>query len=34
MVALDAETPIRAADIYIEQGVVYVFSGGKVEKHS
>jgi probable phosphoglycerate mutase len=34
MVALDAETPVRAADIYIEQGVVYVFWGGKVEKHS
>jgi broad specificity phosphatase PhoE len=34
MVALDAEIPVRAADIYIEQGVVYVFSGGKVEKHS
>ncbi|MBY0380468.1 MAG: histidine phosphatase family protein [Xanthobacteraceae bacterium] len=34
MVALDAETPVRAVDIFIEQGVIYVFSDGRVEKHS
>ena len=34
MAALDVETPINAAEIYIEQGVVYVFRDGKVEKHS
>lgn len=34
MVALDIETAIRAVDVYIEQGVVYVFRDGRVEKHS
>lgn len=34
MVALDVDTPESAIDIYIEQGVVYVFSDGKVEKRS
>jgi len=34
MVALDIETVTRAVDIYIEQGVVYVFRDGRVEKHS
>jgi probable phosphoglycerate mutase len=34
MVALDVDTAERAIDLYIEQGVVYVFSGGKVEKRS
>ena len=34
MVALDIETAVRAVDIFIEQGVVYVFRDGRVEKHS
>lgn len=34
MVALDVETAVRAVDLFIEQGVVYVFRGGRVEKHS
>lgn len=34
MVALEVETPINATEIYIEQGVVYVFKDGKVTKHS
>ncbi|HEY0235599.1 MAG TPA: histidine phosphatase family protein [Afipia sp.] len=34
MVALDVDTAASAIELYIEQGVVYVFSGGKVEKHS
>jgi probable phosphoglycerate mutase len=34
MVALSVETPVNAADIYIEQGVVYIFRNGKIEKHS
>jgi probable phosphoglycerate mutase len=34
MAALDIETAVRAVDIYIEQGVVYVFRDGRVEKHS
>jgi probable phosphoglycerate mutase len=33
MVALDIETAVRAVDIFIEQGVVYVFRDGRVEKH-
>ena len=34
MVALGIETPAGASDLYIEQGVVYVFSGGGVTKYS
>lgn len=34
MAALEIETPVNAAEIYIEQGVVYVFKDGKVTKHS
>jgi probable phosphoglycerate mutase len=34
MVALGIETPVRASDLYIEQGVVYLFSGGGVTKYS
>jgi probable phosphoglycerate mutase len=34
MAALEVETPLNAAEIYIEQGVVYVFKDGKVEKYS
>ncbi len=34
MVALDVETPMRAVDTYVEQGVVYVFADGKLIKHS
>jgi probable phosphoglycerate mutase len=34
MVALGIETPARASDLYIEQGVVYVFGGGGVTKYS
>src|SRR4051794_24876302 len=33
MVALGIETPASAADLYIEQGVVYVFGDGGVTKH-
>lgn len=34
MVALGIETPTRASDLYIEQGVVYLFSEGGVTKYS
>ena len=34
MVALGIETPISAADLTIEQGAVYVFSGGALTKYS
>ncbi|RTL55319.1 MAG: histidine phosphatase family protein [Bradyrhizobiaceae bacterium] len=34
MVALDVDTPASVIELYIEQGVVYVFADGKVEKHS
>ena len=34
MVALGLETPASASDLYIEQGVVYVFGDGSVTKHS
>ncbi len=33
MVALGLETPESAADLYIEQGVVYVFSDGGLSKY-
>jgi broad specificity phosphatase PhoE len=34
MVALGIETPARASDLYIEQGVVYVFGNSGVTKYS
>ncbi|MCK1709197.1 MULTISPECIES: histidine phosphatase family protein [unclassified Bradyrhizobium] len=34
MVALGIETPASAAELYIEQGAVYVFRGGRLEKYS
>jgi hypothetical protein len=34
MVALGIETPASAFDLYIEQGVVYVFADGAVTKYS
>lgn len=34
MVALDVDTVDSAIELYIEQGVVYVFADGRVEKHS
>jgi probable phosphoglycerate mutase len=34
LVALDVETPVGAADLTVEQGVVYVFADGQVTKHS
>jgi broad specificity phosphatase PhoE len=34
MVALGIETPASASDLYIEQGVVYLFSGDGVTKYS
>jgi probable phosphoglycerate mutase len=34
MVALGIETPASASDLYIEQGVVYVFADGGVTKYS
>ena len=34
MVALGIETPVSASDLFIEQGVVYVFSDGGVTKYS
>ena len=34
LVALAIETPVGAADLTIEQGVVYVFADGQVTKHS
>ncbi len=33
MVALGFETPQSAADLFIEQGAVYVFSDGGLTKH-
>ena len=33
MVALDIETPASAADLGIEQGVVYVFADGRLKKY-
>jgi probable phosphoglycerate mutase len=33
MVALGIETPASASDLYIEQGVVYVFGDGEVRKY-
>ncbi|MBW7960835.1 histidine phosphatase family protein [Bradyrhizobium sp. BR 10261] len=34
MVLLGLETPASAADLYIEQGAVYVFRDGRLEKYS
>ena len=34
LVALDVETPAGAAELMVEQGVVYVFADGQVTKHS
>lgn len=34
LVALDVETPVGAAELTVEQGVVYVFADGQVSKHS
>ncbi len=34
LVALDVETAVGAADLTVEQGVVYVFCDGQVTKHS
>jgi probable phosphoglycerate mutase len=34
MVALGIETPARVSDLYIEQGVVYVFGNGGMTKYS
>jgi probable phosphoglycerate mutase len=34
MVALGFETPLSAADLYIEQGTVYVFGDGELTKYS
>jgi probable phosphoglycerate mutase len=34
MVSLGIETPERAADLYIEQGAVYVFRDGGLTKYS
>ena len=34
MVALGFETPQSAADLLIEQGVVYVFADGRLAKYS
>jgi probable phosphoglycerate mutase len=33
-VALGHETPQSAADLYIEQGPVYVFGDGRLQKYS
>src|SRR3954447_3122254 len=33
MVALGIETPVSASDLYVEQGVVYVFSDGGLKKY-
>jgi probable phosphoglycerate mutase len=33
MVALDLQTPDMAADLMIEQGMVYVFSAGGLTRH-
>jgi broad specificity phosphatase PhoE len=34
MVALGIETPLSAADLTIEQGAVYVFRDGALQKYS
>ena len=34
MVSLGLETPASAADLYIEQGAVYVFRDGRLTKYS
>ncbi|UPK29059.1 histidine phosphatase family protein [Bradyrhizobium sp. 195] len=34
MVSLGLETPVSAAELYIEQGAVYVFRDGRLEKYS
>ena len=34
MVALGFETPLSAADLYIEQGVVYVFEGDRMTRYA
>lgn len=34
MVALGIETPASAAELFIEQGAVYVFRDGRLDKHS
>jgi probable phosphoglycerate mutase len=34
MVSLGLETPVSAADLYIEQGAVYVFRDGRLDKYS
>jgi probable phosphoglycerate mutase len=34
MVALGIETPASASGLYVEQGVVYLFSNGGVTKYS
>jgi probable phosphoglycerate mutase len=34
MVALGIETPVSGSDLYIEQGVVYLFGNGAVAKYS
>jgi broad specificity phosphatase PhoE len=34
MVALGHETPQSAADLVIEQGAVYVFGDGRLQKYS
>ena len=34
MVALGHETPVSAADLYVEQGAVYVFGDGRLKKYS
>lgn len=34
LVALDVETPQGAAELTVEQGVIYVFADGRVSKHS
>ena len=34
MVSLGLETPASAAELYIEQGAVYVFREGRLEKFS
>ncbi len=34
LVALDVETPVGAADLMVEQGVVCVFADGRMTKHS
>jgi broad specificity phosphatase PhoE len=34
MVSLGLETPASSAELYIEQGVVYVFRDGGLEKYS